>query len=39
MSNDDYDYFTMSVKESMSLIFWTSVSTLALVSLVITMAT
>jgi hypothetical protein len=39
MNNDDYDYFTMSVKESLSLMFWTSVSTLTIVSLVITMAT
>ena len=39
MNNDDYDYFTMSVKESLSLMFWTSVSTLTIVSLVIAMAT
>ena len=35
MENDDYDYFTMSVKESMSLIFWTAFISVSAVGLLL----
>jgi hypothetical protein len=38
MDNDDYDYFTMSVKESVSLIFWTAFISLSAVGLLLLVA-
>lgn len=38
MENDDYDYFTMSVRESMSLIFWTALISLSAVGLLLLVA-
>jgi hypothetical protein len=38
MENDDYDYFTMSVKESMSLIFWTALISISAVGLLLLVA-
>jgi hypothetical protein len=38
MDNDDYDYFTMSVKESMSLIFWTALISVSAVGLLLMVA-
>lgn len=38
MENDDYDYFTMSVKESMSLIFWTAFISVGAVGLLLLVA-
>ena len=38
MENDDYDYFTMSVKESMSLIFWTALISVSAVGLLLLVA-
>jgi hypothetical protein len=35
MDKDDYDYFTMSVKESLSLIFWTAFISVSAVSLLL----
>lgn len=35
MENDDYDYFTMSVKESVSLIFWTALISVSAVGLLL----
>ena len=38
MSEEDYDYFTMSVRDSLGIIFWTSVVTCAVVGLVLAVA-
>jgi len=38
MDNDDYDYFTMSVKESVSLIFWTAFISVSAVGLLLLVA-
>jgi hypothetical protein len=35
MDKDDYDYFTMSVKESVSLIFWTAFISVSAVGLLL----
>jgi hypothetical protein len=38
MDKDEYDYFTMSVKESVSLIFWTAFISLSAVGLLLLVA-
>ena len=38
MDRDDYDYFTMSVKESVSLIFWTACISVGAVGLLLLVA-
>jgi hypothetical protein len=39
MSNDDdYDYFSMSVRDSLALIFWTSFFTLCFVGTILAVA-
>jgi len=38
MSEEDYDYFTMSVRDSLGIILWTSVVTCCVVGLVLAVA-
>jgi hypothetical protein len=38
MSEEDYDYFTMSVRDSLGIILWTSVVTCGVVGLVLAVA-
>jgi hypothetical protein len=38
MSEEDYDYFTMSVRDSLGIILWTSVLTCGVVGLVLAVA-
>jgi hypothetical protein len=38
MDKDEYDYFTMSVRESMSLIFWTAIISVSAVGLLLLVA-
>ncbi len=38
MSEEDYDYFTMSVRDSLGIILWTSVVTCAVVGLILAVA-
>ena len=38
MSEEDYDYFTMTVRDSLGLILWSSVITLMVVGLVLAVA-
>ncbi len=38
MSEEDYDYFTMSVRDSLGVILWTSVATLMVVGGVLAVA-
>jgi hypothetical protein len=38
MSEDDYDYFSMSVRDSLALIFWTSFFTLCFVGTILAVA-
>ena len=38
MSEDDYDYFTMSVRDSLALIFWVSFFTLCFVGTILAIA-
>ncbi len=36
--NDDYDYLVITVKESISIILWTSISTLVAVGIILSLA-
>lgn len=38
MSKEDYDYFTLSVRDSLGIILWTSVITLMVVGSVLAVA-
>jgi hypothetical protein len=38
MSEEDYDYFTLSVRDSLGIILWTSVATLMVVGSVLAVA-
>ena len=38
MSEEDYDYFTISVRDSLGIILWSSVITLMVVGLVLAVA-
>jgi len=38
MSEEDYDYFTMSVRDSLGIILWTSIVTCGVVGLVLAVA-
>ena len=38
MSEEDYDYFTMSVRDSLGIILWTSLATLMVVGGVLAVA-
>ena len=38
MSEEDYDYFTLSVRDSLGIILWTSVFTLMVVGSVLAVA-
>jgi hypothetical protein len=38
MSEEDYDYFTLSVRDSLGIILWTSVATLMVVGGVLAVA-
>jgi hypothetical protein len=38
MSEEDYDYFTMSVRDSLGIILWTSVGTLMVVGSILAVA-
>jgi hypothetical protein len=38
MDNEDIDYFSMSVRDSLSLMLWTSFATLCIVGLILAIA-
>lgn len=38
MDNDDVDYFAMTIRESLSLMFWTSFGTLLAVGAILALA-
>jgi hypothetical protein len=38
MSEEDYDYFTMSVRDSLGIILWSSVGTLVVVGSILAVA-